>query len=222
MATDGDRLTWSSQMVCEWCSAASVSACRVHSALDQARQPSPNNTPIALHLVPPVRSGTQFTQHAHAVPPPTCRVHLIPACQQQGDAASAPNGANPNGSSSSSSPPVTTRRRRPQQISSYSWEDYGEEVRLTFRQSAWEWAKVEAEEIGIEWGSRRFRMSIDSREYGLHTIDLQRLSGDVVGVRARKLKTRLVVALVKGGRRGSYSHRPAWSKLQAALERPSD
>lgn len=60
------------------------------------------------------------------------------------------------------------------------------------------------------------------REYGLHTIDLQRLSGDVVGVRARKLKTRLVVALVKGGRRGSYSHRPAWSKLQAALEKPSD
>ncbi|CAN0179120.1 unnamed protein product [Ectocarpus sp. 12 AP-2014] len=145
-----------------------------------------------------------------------------PKLLSKGDTTSGPNGARPNGSSSASSPLVTTRRRRPEQISSYSWEDYGEEVRLTFRQSEWEWAKVDADEIEIEWGSRRFRMSIDSREYGLHTIDLQRLSGDVVGVRARKLKTRLVVALVKGGRRGSYSHRPAWSKLQTALEKPSD
>ena len=81
----------------------------------------------------------------------------------QGDPnlAAAPNGAaaaTTNGSSAA----AATRRRRPQQISSYSWEDYGEEVRLTIRQS-WEWAKVDAEEIGVEWSPRRFRMTIDSR-----------------------------------------------------------
>lgn len=68
--------------------------------------------------------------------------------------------------SSSVSPPpeANRRRRRPQQISSYSWEDYGEEVRLTFRQPEWEsWAKVDAEEVFVEWDPRRFRMSIDSR-----------------------------------------------------------
>lgn len=82
--------------------------------------------------------------------------------QHQGDSAASAE-ANGGSKSNGSSPPTTTKRRRPQQISAYSWEDYGEEVRLTFRQSDWEWAKVEAEEIGVEWGPRRFRMSIDSR-----------------------------------------------------------
>ncbi|CAM9715412.1 unnamed protein product [Pylaiella littoralis] len=140
-------------------------------------------------------------------------------------ATASTNGTPTNGSSSAppsfSPPPATTTRRRPQQISSYAWEDCGEEVRLTFRQSEWEWAKVEPEEIGVEWGPRRFRMCIDSREYGLHAIDLQRLEGDVADVRVRKLKSRLVVALVKG-RRGISSRNSAWSKLQAAPEKPSD
>lgn len=59
------------------------------------------------------------------------------------------------------------------------------------------------------------------REYGLHAIDLQRLNGDVAGVRVRKLKSRLVVALVKATR-GSYSRPSPWTKLQAAPEKPSD
>lgn len=61
------------------------------------------------------------------------------------------------------------------------------------------------------------------REYGLHTIDLQRLNADVAGVRVRKLKSRLVVALVKAGRgRGGYGRTSPWTKLQADPDKPSD
>lgn len=62
------------------------------------------------------------------------------------------------------------------------------------------------------------------REYGLHAIDLQRLNADVAGVRVRKLKSRLVVALVKAGRGrgGAYGRTSAWTKLQAEPEKPSD
>lgn len=60
------------------------------------------------------------------------------------------------------------------------------------------------------------------REYGLHAIDLQRLNGDVAGVRVRKLKSRVVVALVKAKRGGAYGRASAWTKLQAAPEKPSD
>ncbi|CAM9777116.1 unnamed protein product, partial [Hapterophycus canaliculatus] len=86
-----------------------------------------------------------------------------PRLLSKGDAAAPLNGAQPSNdvssapasASSSPSPPrpaTNQRRRRPQQISSYSWEDYGEEVRLTFRQPEWEsWAKVDAEEIFVEW-----------------------------------------------------------------------
>eukprot|EP00752_Nemacystus_decipiens_P002755 g2573.t1 len=142
-----------------------------------------------------------------------------PRLLSKGDpAAAARTNGEPkcNGSS-----PSTAMKRRPQQISSYSWEDYGEEVRLTFRRSEWEWARVEAEEIGVEWSPRRLRMTIDSREYGLHAIDLQRLNGDVAGVRVRKFKNRLVVALVKA-KRGTYSTPSPWTKLQAAPTKPSD
>eukprot|EP00903_Cladosiphon_okamuranus_P018613 g17133.t1 len=144
-----------------------------------------------------------------------------PRLLSKGDPAASTAATNGGSAYNGSSPPTTTKRPRPQQITSYSWEDYGEEVRLTFRQSGWEWAKVEAKEIGVEWGPRRFRMSIDSREYGLHAIDLQRLNGDVDGVRVRKLKSRLVVALVKA-KRGSYSRTSPWTRLQAAPEKSSD
>lgn len=61
------------------------------------------------------------------------------------------------------------------------------------------------------------------REYGLHAIDLQRLSGEIADVRVKKLKSRLVVALVKAGRRrGSYGKQAAWTNLQAPLEKPAD
>lgn len=59
------------------------------------------------------------------------------------------------------------------------------------------------------------------REYGLFAIDLQRLTGDVAGVRVRKLKSRLVVALVKA-KRGTYGRPSPWTKLQAAPVTPSD
>lgn len=118
------------------------------------------------------------------------------------------------------SSPTPTPRRRAQMITSYAWEDYGEEVRLTFRQSGWDWSKVYEEEVGAEWGPRRFRLSIDSREYGLHTIDLPRLSGEVGDVKVLKLRSRLVVALVKGGR-GSYSRKTPWTELQSKSAPPN-
>ncbi|CAM9527457.1 unnamed protein product [Scytosiphon promiscuus] len=160
-----------------------------------------------------------------------------PRLLSKGDTSRTPDGAPPSNGSSSASAPASSsssspspppmpsqRRRRPQQISSYSWEDYGEEVRLTFRQPDWDsWAKVAAEEIFVEWDPRRFRMSIDSREYGPHAIDLPRLSGEVADVRVKKLKTRLVVALVKAGhRRGGYGKNAAWTNLQAPPEKPAD
>lgn len=49
-------------------------------------------------------------------------------------------------------------------------------------------------------------------------MDLKRLHGDVAGVRALKMRNRLVVALVKGGR-GSYSKKAPWTELQ---EKASD
>lgn len=58
------------------------------------------------------------------------------------------------------------------------------------------------------------------REYGLHTIDLQTLSGEVGDVRVLKMKSRLVVTLVKGGR-GSYSKKTPWEKLQSPPEKRS-
>lgn len=59
------------------------------------------------------------------------------------------------------------------------------------------------------------------REYGLHTIDLPRLSGEVADVGVLKMKKRLVVALVKGGR-GSYSKKTPWNRLQTDPAKPSD
>ena len=91
------------------------------------------------------------------------QARLVPLKSQGGAPAAAANGTTDTDAGSSSPPLPVAPRRRAQQITSYSWEDYGEEVRLTFRQSGWEWGKVEEEEIGIEWGTRRFRMSIDSR-----------------------------------------------------------
>lgn len=114
----------------------------------------------------PLAASTRGAQPSLAPPlppPPLARKNHGPN-KHQGDPAATNGGSASNGSSPPST--TTTKRRRPQQISSYSWEDYGEEVRLTFRQSEWEWARVEVEEIGVEWGLRRFRMSIDSR-YGI-------------------------------------------------------
>ena len=81
---------------------------------------------------------------------------------KQGDGAAGDASDEKNGGSASPPPPAAPRRRA-QQISSYSWEDYGEEVRLTFRQPGWNWAEVEQEEVEVQWGPRRFRMTIDSR-----------------------------------------------------------
>lgn len=78
-----------------------------------------------------------------------------PPCTQNGKTADVPKVP--------ASSPTPTPRRRAQMITSYAWEDYGEEVRLTFRQSGWDWSKVYEEEVGAEWGPRRFRLSIDSR-----------------------------------------------------------
>lgn len=58
-------------------------------------------------------------------------------------------------------------------------------------------------------------------DYGLHTMDLPRLNGEVADVRVLKRRSSLLVALIKGGR-GSYSKKAAWDKLQAAPEKPSD
>lgn len=95
------------------------------------------------------------TDHALLIDPRSSGAR-ISVGNPQGDTASADG----NDSGSASPPPP---RRRTEQISSYSWEDYGEEVRLTFRQSGWEWKMVEEEEISVEWGPRRFRLFIDSR-----------------------------------------------------------
>lgn len=56
-----------------------------------------------------------------------------------------------------------------------------------------------------------------SREYGLHAMEIPRLSGQIEGVRALRLRTKLIVALVKGG--GSYRRAP-WDKLQADQSKP--
>lgn len=59
------------------------------------------------------------------------------------------------------------------------------------------------------------------REYGLHTMDLPRLNGEVADVRVLKRRSSLLVALVKGGR-GGYSKNAPWVKLQAAPAKSSD
>lgn len=45
-------------------------------------------------------------------------------------------------------------------------------------------------------------------------MDLPRLSGDVADVKVLKLRSKLVAALVKGGR-GSYSKKAPWTELQS-------